>query len=541
MFDFLKRKPKEDTAQNTMPASSVHPGLNYPTSEERLKHFRKAVEEVAQLRHENYLPVVYQYLASESDEVVNEAARVISEYVENHSFSGIMRLNESFRSHTSIDYTVNWREVSLEELEKRIKDKGSYLWVLRLGTFHPNGYFREKCIRELQKESSSLGFLILRLNDWVEPVRRAAEDTCADLSRFPLDELMWALPYFEKTRQGERRNPFFLEKLEKNLVSAIREKFGEITWGKIRGYEFLVRKTFYRLFMKEKRLSKAEVEDILSKERSAQCQMQIMPLFVEQYALTVEELDGYLKHKSRLVQRGALEQKYKILGGPWEGMEDLLLSPSSSIRESARYILKKHTDIDIRKYYLDHLESTRILVKKVCILGIGENGKKEDAVLLEKYLDDANPQVVKCAMHAIGSLIGYDAKEIFWRFLTGSDLTLVVQAYREICAHGICFGAKNIYELFCKAEDPVVKKKMAVLLNREPYWERLPYALMHYRDSDDDIEEMARRGVNRKKNMYAKVSKEDAGRILSILRDEKYRIPESVKKTIEFDLKVVTK
>ena len=46
-----------------------------------------------------------------------------------------------------------------------------YFWILALGSFHPNGYYRQACLEEMAGYPGALPFLVLRLNDWVGEVR----------------------------------------------------------------------------------------------------------------------------------------------------------------------------------------------------------------------------------------------------------------------------------------------------------------------------------------------------------------------------------
>ena len=75
------------------------------------------------------------------------------------------------------------------------------------GTFHGNGYYRQKCMEALASYEETLSFLMLRLNDWVSPIRESAFalvqkrlETCQIL------ELFEALPMFAKVKDSKRRS-----------------------------------------------------------------------------------------------------------------------------------------------------------------------------------------------------------------------------------------------------------------------------------------------------------------------------------------------
>ena len=284
-------------------------------------------------------------------------------------------------------------------------------------------------------------------------------------------------------------------------------------------------------------LRKEEIEAVLLRERVGQCHLLIMTLMLAHYDCTVEELDRFLTYKSKVVQKKALEQKYRMLGTYWEGLEEMLLASSIGVRGQVSYILRKHTDFDIIAYYAERLESP---YQKICILGIGENGRAEDAKLVLPYLESPEEGSVKSTLHALSTLCGMDAGAIFWKYLLDERLVVMRAAYREIAANRITYGAKQVYEAFMAADSQVLKEKLAHLLVRERSWDRLPYVLRLYWFEEPVIQKILQNGAECR-SMYARISKEAAEEIRSILENGRYRIPEELRKGIEFDLKFVVK
>lgn len=481
------------------------------------------------------LSVVYQQLASKNRIVVANAAHDIAQYLRTLDTSQLLRLSERFREYSSMEWSIWWEKVDLSFLKSCITSRDDYLWIVRLGTFHPNGYFREKCIWELAGEGASVRFVLLRLNDWVEPVREVAEAVSAYITELCVEELVACLPYLEKVKQGSRRDIRYLLKLEKDVADCLQAKLADVDLLHLNRYDLKARKYLYRLLLEGKLLSKEEVNQVLNRERNGQCQFWIMTLLLTNYECTIEELDAYLQHKSRVVQRKALEQKYRMLGTSWESLEELLLASSVGIRSQVSYILRKHTDFDIVAYYVEHLDTSQ---KKNCILGIGENGEAEDAKLLMKYLEEPDEGVVKSAIYAISLLLGEKAEAIFWKYLLDERPVVLRAAYREIAANNIVFGAKKVYEAFIQADSSLLREKLAHQFLRERSWDRLPYILELYQYEEEQIRNVLRRGAFNR-SVYAKLSREEAEHIRSIMYCEKYQIPARLREEIEFDLKFV--
>lgn len=70
-----------------------------------------------------------------------------------------------------------WHRVSPRELTWLRRYGDSFVWLVGYASFQPSGYVREEAVRLLSRidTGDELRFLLIRLNDWVAPVRLAAE------------------------------------------------------------------------------------------------------------------------------------------------------------------------------------------------------------------------------------------------------------------------------------------------------------------------------------------------------------------------------
>lgn len=539
MFEFLKALFKAEKENIPKPVGQVIPvskpepvksaqTINY--SERWENNFNKVLNDFNSGK-ENLLPTIYCYLTSSNVKTVAQAAHAIAGYMNRQDFSGICRLGDRFKETTSMEWSIDWKNFDINSI--RTESAEDRLWVLRLGTFHPNGYYREKCIREIKDDRAFLPYAILRLNDWVKEVRSAAEDTCLSATEFTTPEIISLLPYLEKVKNGVRANSAAIAELEKTIAESASKQ--PILFDKtfIRENDEKTRKSVYQFLTTNKILSKEDVNSIFSMEKSGQIQNLLMTILIEKYELSLSELDEYLNSKSVNLQKKALEQKYNLLKGYWDGLENLLLSRSLKIREMTRFILEKHTEIDAKAYYVEHLESA---CKKVCIQGIGECGTAQDAEILKPYLEDSDPGIVKASIHAIALLLKEDAIEIYRRFLPDSRESVAHQAYKEIAAYNLSCGAENLYNLCLTTQSEFMKEKYAYRLLKEPVWEALPYILMLY-SSDDEIVRNIVRTVKGNIRTYSTLSSEQAERIKNIMQDERYGIPEKLRENILFSMK----
>ena len=508
----------------------VRCNINHLTDKQMLEHL------ITKLKagEINNLPWIYTFVTSPDPDIVKTAAAALANYVDTMDPKYLISFDEQFRSYTSVEWSIDWSKVDIARMEKIIDDEKTFLWIMRIGTFSPNGYYREKCIKRLHSDSGSFIFLLIRLRDWVSEVRNAAKKACYDISSLDFHELVNCLSALEKVKRSERVDAFYLRELETRISERIAKLSPGFEKVNLKRYDVPTRRVLYRILLENNRLTKDEVRIVLNSENQAQCLYYIMSLYIEKYDLTAEELDEYIDHKSASVQRRAIEQKYKLTGNSWPGLENKLLSPSAPVRELARFILKKHEKFDCRKFYMEHLDSSD---RKACIAGLGETGLSEDAVLLMPFLEDPDASIVKTTLHALGSCSGESLSEVFWKYLQDERENVAMQAFREITKLNIRYGSKQIYELFQKTDSDILKIKLVYRLSHETYWDRIPYALMLYSHSDDTIRHTVRHALvwNNAKG-YSSTTEENAKFITEVLNDDRYKIDEKVKKAVLFNL-----
>lgn len=483
------------------------------------------------------LATVYQFITSRDDHLACRAGVAAAEYVSRLDREGWLRLNDRFRATTSLEWMVDWKYVDPVDIERKIGDTDAFVWLMRLGTMHPNGFYREKCLRMLSSDTGSYLFFLLRLNDWVEEVRDVAREACrnicADNMDLSYDELIRLLPVLNRVRNGKRKDEDLMQELDPLFASALRAKIPAIDRAFIRKYDTRTRVVLYRLFTANGQLSKEDILSLLDIEKNLQIQRLLATSLIRHHDLSTEELDGLIAHKSSVVQVAAMDKKYEILKAPWDGIEEKLLSPSGPVRQTARFICRKHSYVDVRQYYIDHLDSDQ---RAGSILGMAETGKKEDADLLTAYLEDEDPRVVKNTLYALGELDALRYIDVFERFLKDKDITVVKQAYVAMTVHKLKIGAENIYNMFQETDSHYLKARLSVLLGHEAYWDRIPYALMMYSCEDKEI----LRHINVTCAWDSRnVSDERLEWISSILKDDSYKIPEKVKEYVEFNIRSV--
>lgn len=490
--------------------------------------------------HENQLAALYPMVLSKDAARVNTAANAIHAYMESLNAAGLIKLDRRFRDYTSMQWSIDWKQVSISDIRKSVSDQNAYLNILRLGTSHPSGYFRERCMWALCDDEASFPFIVLRLNDWVKPVRDNAYRILSDgLKAAKTDTAIAMLPFISRTRAGRRYTCENLQHMEKQLTEKILLHLDEISLDKIRDYLPATKRFLYKILITPDVLTKNAANMLLQREKNGNEKALIISRILRYYPCSETELELYGKNKSPLVRKKALEKMYERRGGSWDGLEIHLLDKARGIRSDVCYILRKHTDFDILSYYRSKLHTPQ---EPIAILGIGENGTARDAALLMPYLHSDSKKLIKYAMKAASSLNASGLDDIYWGYLNNTCVTISKAAYEAISKSEIHYGSQKLYDAFQNCENFHTRKYLLSLLVKEPSWERLPYLLLLYKPfsalsgpEEECIQWTIRRAVSFR-GTYAKITEKQAVFIEETLSIPESEIPEGLKKAIYFDL-----
>lgn len=487
--------------------------------------------------HENRLAALYPMILSEDGTLANIAAQAVHTYMSRLDVSHIIKLDRQFRQYTSMEWSVDWKKIAPEDITERITGRDARQSVLRLGALHPNGYFREKCILALADDEDSLGYIALRLNDWVKQIRETAYGILAGrLADARTDAAIGMLPFISRAKCGMRYDDRQFGAIEKMLADKILLHPEEISLDKIRDYPPSTRRFLYKTLVVPVVLSRSDADRLLLREKTGNEKAQIIRLILKNYECSDGEIEEYLSNKSPIVRKNALALKYARVGGAWTGLENFLLDTARGIRSDVCYILRKHTDFDIISFYKRKLHTPG---EAVAILGIGENGSEKDAAVLTEYLDSGKAGLVKNTLKAISGLGAKGADAVYWEKLNDQDSGIAKAAYAAICRSDIRYGAGMLYQAYQNCPNENTRKYILCLLVREPSWERLPYLLLLYQPTSgaDDRTRRMVRGAIRFRSVYAGITGEQADFITKTMERPELGIPEEIKKEILFDLR----
>lgn len=325
---------------------------------------------------EHALRLTYEAFATQNEELVRTAGRAIAEYLRGRNTKQMIRISEQFREFTSLDWFIDWKAVDMKSKREWFETESEYRAALLLGTFHPNGYFREQCLKHLEEYADTLVYLMLRTNDWVERIRQAAYQlTLQKLKQCSLTELVPAILVLEKLRQSCRIAGEYFREIEKQFYERMEMALKQVPLEKIRFCEFDAKKYIYRLLVTRQILTRQQIENLLEYEKHDFCKQILIVGILQYYPCSAEQVEGYLSNRSGVVRRRALEHKYSLVKDAWQGLEDMLLDKNKGVREMTAFVLQKHTNFSVLDFYIEHLQDENPIP---AIIGVGEHGGKAE-------------------------------------------------------------------------------------------------------------------------------------------------------------------
>lgn len=482
------------------------------------------------------LRVVYSAFASGDPALIRRAGAALQTQLSSMTRMQLLKLCECFRTFTSLEWSIDWADIDLEPFRKELTEE-AYQYVLILGSFHPNGYFREACIRKMADQKGMLFWLFPRVNDWVLQIRSIAsmllETRLTDCDE---DELIACLPVFERLQNCRRRTGKQIQALRECLETRLSRTLKTTEPKRILRLEPAIRAALYRIATQAGLFDFSEMEVYLELERMTCLKRILIRKIFSHPNCILERAEHFLKDRSSLIRRMAVEFRYEHLKDCWPGLELMLLDKNRGVREYAAYILERRSSLNIRGYYLAHLGDA---APDTAILGLAEYSHEGNVSRLLEGLNHPDRRTVKCTLLALGEQKDFTDEALLWHYVLDDHIDLSKSAYLSIRKKGFYPGAARIYGALLNVRAEHHRQYLLKLLLRESSWERLPYLLLLYRpDLPGHEKEQILSGI-RIRSMYQKVSESLCDQILQALKQKKDILPSGTAESILYDIQFI--
>lgn len=402
--------------------------------------------------------------------------------------------------------------------------------VVNLMSWHPNGHVRQAAVERLSARSnqSELLFLIMRVADWVEPVRQRAI-AAVQKRMVPEYALEFAINLamlnrqLQRTRGQAKQHAALGEQVQSFLLN---DENREALLVAIKSAHVSTRKACLPLLLTSPDSAGALLahKDLTIRKRTAEA------------LATTDMMNFYIKEllrdKQFAIRAIALEwfRVNRASEAP-SALQAALLDKSPSLREYARYhVQKQDPNFDVREFYLEQIQSKHKIAS--AIAGIGETGRADDVMQLLLQLESTVPRILAATVTAIGRLNG----EAFVETLLPYSLHASPMVRRAACeALARQAWQLNVAEL-CMAfgnHGADVQRSMLRILRALAKWDRLGcglYAIEHSADSAvrDGAVELVRTWIARNHTEWAYnlPSAQQWARIMSSWVSVKNKLPE---------------
>jgi HEAT repeat protein len=433
--------------------------------------------------------------------VAMDAATSVHKLVVGATANELVWLDQVLRRTSSYsgDYLYQWFKLSPNQLSKLERFEDASESLLGIASFHSNGYVREAAINRLALIASGaeLPFLILRANDWVAGIREAAYDAIqARLKPDYAQSFIRNLMLVSRLAQAGRSDPKpLIESIYQLLQSAeCRTALLE----SLESDDRFIKRACFKLALN------SSAEDLPEVVRKALAQKDtVIRVWAAQKvssAFTGATLDQFVKlmkhDKFTTVRREALrilvQQNAPAL---LVELRAALLDTHASMREEARYHLRKLNTTDVAEFYRDHFLAGEGVPLYSVISGLGETGETSDDHFIVPYTTHRASKIRGAAIQALAKLNRNAHVDIFIEALNDQVPHVSRQALNALADKASSIDGERIWELFRSATHEHVKRNALSVLESLSKWDSIYYLLRAVRDSNEAIADKSRFGI----------------------------------------------
>lgn len=352
-------------------------------------------------------------LTPDSFSIKSAALKVISSLLSETSPEKLPSISECWSNSLFVDRLQTWISIAPPAINE-IVDGEAALYLLGILSFSKDGYIREKAVAALEKfpGPGALSFILCRTVDWVPQVQNKALDILgAKLIPANASTFIKLLPLIDRLHLSSRA--------EKNLEAGVRNLYRSedgirILASALQTEKRSVRVQICRVLDKITDDIPEYVLDIIANDCDQSVRMWLthwekrMRVFKRAKALELRKLlinDASAKIRNTMILASLAAEDDHI----YTSLHKCLFDRSSSIREMARYYIKRRGAFDFASLYRKRLtEKGENLV--IAIAGLGETGIDSDYELILPLISGSSRQTRE-ALKALAKLDSLRARK----------------------------------------------------------------------------------------------------------------------------------
>jgi HEAT repeat protein len=454
------------------------------------------IEHVGQAREPATIPYLAIFALHPNLEVaraVADTVHALIQLIPPHEFPW---LDEKMRALWAYsDLGEAWQRMKPRALGRLTRFGAASASLLGLASSHWSGYVREAAVKALAEVSSGseLPFLLVRLNDWVVEVRRAATTAIESRLRTEYAEhFLRNIVLVSRLERCERTDDtLLLGKVAKLLGS---EGAQALVREGMESSDKDVRRMSFRIAADSPHECLPEVIDVGLISSDPVVRLWAARTCIER--IGGEELRVRLatmrQDRFMPIRREALYAYVKKL--PSEATSELrgaLLDVHASIRDVARYYLKQQGERDFAATYRDGLSSVETSTVMAAIDGLGETGLGTDAESLKPFCSHAVARIRRATVRAVGRLGLDEHIELVLSALqdTSPKVSRAAQSLLQPHIHKV--GQERLASIFSASRQSHVRRHALALLASIQQWSVFPLLVGACRDADPAVAAVA--------------------------------------------------
>lgn len=388
-------------------------GVRFRFLKRRIAKQQALFEQIAERDELHTVPALANYLSA-SKPTRDFAADAIESVIQGRNLEHLKLLEQYSRDYPGYDYSISgWRSIMPSELI-RFKER---VWLIGLFSFHPNGWVRQNAIEELadSRFNEASMFLLLRVNDWVEPVRDLALNAIqVRLEESRVGTLSDYLSLIASFSLKQRANLSGLQRQFERLLLASPSELEAATTSE----DFRTRRTAYEIVWRSDHAKRRSMLNSALGDSDPLVRLSAARLMAKEAvdSKSPEALSPLLDDSWYAIRLAATRAAISLEDR--ELIRRMVLDPSRAIRDAVRFYLRA-TDTggggsSVLEIYRDALTSSEYLG---ALLGLGDIGDPTDIDRIAPFFDSSRPRTVEAALDSYAKLSEDDQSEQFLKYL----------------------------------------------------------------------------------------------------------------------------
>ncbi|HJQ82021.1 MAG TPA: HEAT repeat domain-containing protein [Lacipirellulaceae bacterium] len=437
-----------------------------------------------------------------SKHLADAAMEAIGKLLMHATGEELVQLDEQVRCRYFSWQRDEWHSIKPRQVRRLLPPTEARAAVFGVLSFHPSGYVREEAIRRLAaiRDGSEVPFLLIRLNDWVQPVRAASHAAVTDrLQRPEVSSFFKNLDLvFRLKQRGRHDHSSVIQTVARRLAEP---EFAKHAMDALCSRSRFVRRHAYRTLVSTH--SENRPRFIMLSLQSDDGVLRLWATRDAKSLLSDKQLQGelpkLLNDSFMPVRREALNCiMHRFPDEVKDALIAAIFDSSPAVRDFARFHLRKLDGFDPAEAYRQGLRSTD--TQLVAILGIGEAGRAEDAGLVLPYLSSNRSKIRAAAIRSLAKLDEAHSADLLWEALKDDHKKVAVEALNALKRCPEKVDVEKLAHLLRNDERRHVRFAATTLIAAQSFWTAVPLLIEASALQDEEIAVAAQQHLLRRLN-----------------------------------------